>query len=777
LHIRRKLIFQEWIPTAFLALAVLTFFAFAREFYRLASFLITPGISVGAFVTVVGIILANVLYLTIPIAVLVGTVACFSRLGADQEIAALKAGGISVIRLLRPVLLLAGLCAALSLWLTTTVCPSANRYLRNLRGELAMTQLTGEIRPREFYNKASGFLLFVKDIRPPANEWAGVFFVDGAGADEQTVYLASRGRLLFQSDPKRFEVELTDGISYHSTRRLPRRDAVTRFGHTILPLTSLEEWQVASPLRPEEMTMAEIRFALTFPEQPGQKYDHAWLKREYYTRLSLPMACLVFGLIGLPLGLMVRRGGRAVGFTVAIVVVATYYLLFAYSWKLSEHFALLPIRYSIWSANILLTGLGLVLLYWANTDWRAWQRSAWRRLRDRLVALFSRLGRLRRKYGAFLTQAGSRRRLSSPSGLLTIDRFMLREFSRVLGLIVAGAILLFTLFRLMEYIDEILKYGAAWWKVGLYFVFATPSFLMQVFPVCILLALLISIGNLEKTSQIVAFKASGLSLYRLILPVAGLVLLLTVMVFFFQENVLPYTNQHYDNLHYELRTGKQRAARAVLESNWFINEEDTVYHFNYFDRARQTMHDVRVYRTDLPSGRLKSIITAARAEWQPTEGQWRLFDGWERRFGGENAALLPFAGTFADIVEPPGYFAVEVRRADKMSFLELQEHIRRLERAGFQTLSLEMDLHRKIAYPVTALIMILLGFPFAFRMGKKGALYGIGLCLIIAFLYWIVLNFFSALGANGMLSPLLAAWAPNVFFSSIGVFLSTHIRT
>ncbi|MBN2432587.1 MAG: LPS export ABC transporter permease LptG [Acidobacteria bacterium] len=773
----RKLIFQEWIPTAFLALAVLTFFAFAREFYRLASFLITPGISVSAFVTVVGIILTNVLYLTIPIAVLVGTVACFSRLGADQEIAALKAGGISVVRLLRPVLLLAGLCGALSLWLTTTVCPSANRYLRALRGELAMTQLTGEIRPREFYNKSSRFLLFVKDIHPPANEWAGVFFVDQVDSHEQAVYLARRGQLLFQSDPKRFQVELMDGISYRSTRRLPRRDAVTRFGHTILPLTSLAEWQVTSPLRPEEMTMGEIRFDLMFPEQPGQKYDHAWLEREYYTRLSLPFACLVFGLMGLPLGLMVRRGGRAVGFSVAIVVVAAYYLIFAYSWKLSEHFALLPIRYSIWSANVLLTGLSLVLLYWANTDWRAWQRPPWGGLRRMVGALFSRLGRLRRKYGTALNNAGSRRRVSAAPGVLLIDRFILREFLRVLGLIIAGAIILFTLFRLMEYIDEILKYGAAWWKVGLYFIFATPAFLLQVFPVCILLALLISIGTLEKTSQIVAFKASGLSLYRLILPVTGMVLLLTVVVFFFQENVLPYINQHYDNLHYELRTGKQRAARAILESNWFINEDDTVYHFDYFDRTRQTMHDLRVYRTDLPCGRLKSIIAAAKAEWMPATGQWRLFDGWERRFEGNQAGLFPFSDTYADIMEPPGYFAVEVKRADKMSFLELREHIRQLEQAGFQTLSLEMDLHKKIAYPVTALIMVLLGFPFAFRMGKRGALYGIGLCLIIAFLYWIVLNFFSALGANGMLSPLVAAWAPNVFFASVGIFLSTHTRT
>jgi lipopolysaccharide export system permease protein len=189
------------------------------------------------------------------------------------------------------------------------------------------------------------------------------------------------------------------------------------------------------------------------------------------------------------------------------------------------------------------------------------------------------------------------------------------------------------------------------------------------------------------------------------------------------------------------------------------------------------MFDLTVYQTDLAAGRLRSLLVADWAEWMPDEGRWRLHDGWERRFDEGSAGLFPFTSTTPALAEPPEYFAVEMKQADKMSFLELREHIHRLEQAGYQTLSLEVDLHRKIAYPATALVMIFLGFPFAFRMGRGGALYGIGICTIIGFLYWIVLNFFSALGAGGLLAPLLAAWAPNVFFVSLGIFLSTHTRT
>jgi lipopolysaccharide export LptBFGC system permease protein LptF len=128
-------------------------------------------------------------------------------------------------------------------------------------------------------------------------------------------------------------------------------------------------------------------------------------------------------------------------------------------------------------------------------------------------------------------------------------------------------------------------------------------------------------------------------------------------------------------------------------------------------------------------------------------------------------------------IEPPSYFRREEKPSDTMGFAELRAYIASLEARGFDVAKLRVQLHRKLAFPMVGLVMTLLAVPFSFVVARRGALYGIGIAIVIAIVYWAVLGIFEALGNNGLLHPALAAWAPNLLFGAAGLYLILTLET
>ena len=114
---------------------------------------------------------------------------------------------------------------------------------------------------------------------------------------------------------------------------------------------------------------------------------------------------------------------------------------------------------------------------------------------------------------------------------------------------------------------------------------------------------------------------------------------------------------------------------------------------------------------------------------------------------------------------------------DQMSYRELQDYIGQIEKRGFETLKFKVDLNFKLTFPLASFIMALLGIPFAFSMGKRGTLVGIGLGVIIAMVYWGTIATFRSLGYVNYLSPFLAAWGPSLIFGAVGLYLISTLKT
>jgi LPS export ABC transporter permease LptG len=305
-------------------------------------------------------------------------------------------------------------------------------------------------------------------------------------------------------------------------------------------------------------------------------------------------------------------------------------------------------------------------------------------------------------------------------------------------------------------------------------------------PLAVLVAVLATFGILSRRNEITAMKAGGVSLYRAALPVVALALLLSGVLYGMQEEILPWTNR-IAATDFNVIKGRPPQSSGYLDRRWILGTDSRFYNYDYMsdkkrsvglaegrERLEFSLFGLRVYAVDPEEWQLEDALYAAQASWN---GQgYDLERGWRRGLV-PRTAFRTFEAARTRDLEPPSYFTREERPSDSMSYPELRSHIQALEALGFDTLKLQVQLHRKLAFPFSALVMVLLGIPFSFVVGRRGALYGVATSLVIAILYWAIMETFQALGENAILPPLLAAWAPNLIFSATGLYLLLNLET
>jgi len=291
-------------------------------------------------------------------------------------------------------------------------------------------------------------------------------------------------------------------------------------------------------------------------------------------------------------------------------------------------------------------------------------------------------------------------------------------------------------------------------------------------------ATLITVAVMTKHNQVTAFKASGVSLYRLALPliVAGGGLATGMLAL--DQTVLPYANQKQDALRNQI---KGRPAQTFYQPRrqWIFGEESKVYNYELFDPDQNLFGGLNVFQLDPQTFQLRRRVYAARAHWSERVNTWILEDGWVRDFEGSRMTrYVPFVvSSLSELREPPGYFKREVRQSYQLNWRELQQYIGDLQQAGFDTARLSVQWHRKFAFPLLAPIIIFLAVPFAFLVGTRGALGGIAMAVGIAIVYWATSALFEAMGGVGQLPPFLAAWTPDAIFAFLGVYFFLKMPT
>jgi LPS export ABC transporter permease LptG len=356
---------------------------------------------------------------------------------------------------------------------------------------------------------------------------------------------------------------------------------------------------------------------------------------------------------------------------------------------------------------------------------------------------------------------------------------VLSDLMRFFVFILGGVSALFLIITLFQLLDAIARNHTDWSVVINYLVFLLPMIVNYVTPMAALVAVMVTFGLLQKTSQVVALTASGQSIYRMAVPALMASLLLSAFVFFNQDYILPFTNSRQNNLRYLIRKGQEPPQTFYQTTNqWLFGQESRIFNFAYFDGSSNAFARLNVIDLTREPFGITRRLYARRARWDEATGEWVLENGWERRFNNDRTVYYnAFKEQRVQLAERPDYFKKDVRSSSSLTLAELRHKIADLQQAGFDVLDLRIALQAKIAFPLACLVMVIVALPFAFSVGKRGALYGVAIGIAIGLVYWGMLSLFEQMGRYEMLPPMLAAWGPNMLFGAGGLYLFLKSRT
>jgi LPS export ABC transporter permease LptF/LPS export ABC transporter permease LptG len=773
MRILDRYIVREVFRHAFLGLVVFTFVFFVPQLVRLMALFVRHTGSGSQILELFLCIFPGVFTFTIPMAVLIGVLLGLGRMSADSEIIALTALGIGRRRILLPVGVLALTGALATTLMTLWLGPTALHTFRTLEADLIASQVSFQLQPRVFDERFPRLVLYINDVSASGTQWHGVFLAEAGGENGSRVTLAENAIVIAEAAQGKLELHLQGGSTHEFDRADPDRYSVTDFGQSDWPI----EVTGMVPTQQRQLSNAERPLRdLARDDTPGWREARV----EMHRRFAFPIACFAFALIAVPLGAQPRRGGRAAGSLIAVVLIALYYLLLITGAGMARQGTVSP-AIGMWAADILLAIAALVLLprmeqFRGEARWlRPFARfKTWKRL------LRVRTARARAVAARMTNGARGHRDHREHSGgslPLLVDLYLLRRFFLYFATLMLVFVFLFEAFTFFELLDDIARHRIAFIVVMNYFRYLTPYLLYQLAPLAALVAILVTIGVMSKNNEIVACKASGISLYRLAIPLlfAGLALAAGMIVL--DDTFLPYANQRQDALRNQIKGKPPQTYRQP--ERWIFGENSKIYNYDLFDPAQNLFGGLTVLEIDPVTFELRRRVFAARAQWSEAQKLWVLESGWVREFSGGTVARYERFNVkdLPELTEPPSYFNREVLPAIQMSWPQLRRYIDDLHRAGFDISALTVQWHRKLAFPLIAPISMLLAFPFAFLVGTRGAVGGVAIGVAIGIVYWLGAELLTAMGGVGQLPPLLAGWSPDIIFFFLGLYFFFKMPT
>jgi lipopolysaccharide export system permease protein len=766
MRILTRYILKEVFAHSLLGLLVFTFVLYVRPLSHVLELLARRNLPDSEIVSLFLLPLPSILVITIPMAVLLGTLIGLSRMAADSETIAIRATGIGKGQFVRPVLMFALLGWALTSWMSLFLAPRSFRTLEQSEANLAAAQANYEIQPRVFIEQFPHLLLYLKDVTSSGARWRGVFIIDRSQRNEVRVTLAETGRLVNEDDSARLMLQLENGATHEFDPQHRQQYSVISFQNTDIPIAEPAA-NASERLSPSMLSPLTLLGNLHTPS--GSRA--ALVELNY--RLALPVACLVLALVAVPIGLISRKGGKAFGLMLSILLVFVYYMMMASGLNLSREGRLNPVI-GLWMANAVFGAAGLLMLRQSN------------RVRTGVDFLHGGLEKIGHRLERF--HLGSRRQGSEYDGssprkfggraFQILDLYVLRSWLFYLVILLVAFTGIYMIFDFFQLLGDIVRHQIPPHLVLEYYWYLAPQVVYLMLPLSILVATLVSLGLLSKSNEITAVKSAGISLYRISVPILVAAGLFSGSMFLLGNDYLPETNQKQDTLRNQIK-GKPAQTMYRPDRQWISGKSNKIYNYRFFDPDQNVFANLSVFEIDSGSFRLTRRIYAARAFWEPHIREWVLEDGWVRDFSsGIVTDYQSFSvHTFSELDEAPSYFKKEVKPSEQMSALELRQYIQGLKQSGFDVVRLSVAFYRKFSFPLIAFVVTLIAIPFSFSTGSHGALAGIALSIGIAIVYWSVSSLFEAMGNLSQLPPAVAAWSPDVIFSLAGVYLLMRIRT
>ena len=354
-----------------------------------------------------------------------------------------------------------------------------------------------------------------------------------------------------------------------------------------------------------------------------------------------------------------------------------------------------------------------------------------------------------------------------------LDRYLLREQLVTLAAGLLFFVAVYVIVDLFEKIDTYLDNRVPVQVVLAYYGVSAPAIVLQVLPMAMLLSCLLALGQLKRNNELTAMQSAGIGLGRIAAPLYVLALLVSGLVFLVNEVALPGINAERKRiLNGEIR--RQDVEGPRVRSNLaYLGSDGRTFLIRTYRIDERAMEEVVIQ--EIRANTLVGRIDAKSASW--VDGRWVFRRGYTRRFDpqGEKAAQFTEL-TIPGLKERPEDFAEAEEDPEALSFWNLQRYIDRLRQSGSRVQKYLVELHLKLAFPLTNFIVVLIGSALSIRVKRGGLAIAFGLSVFISFLYYALIRTGQSLGHNGQLPAFLAAWAANLVFAAIGLELLRRAR-
>jgi len=776
MRILSRAIFKEVFTSAMLGTLLFIFVLFLRTIEHLSALLVkvsAPGPVVAKLFLYA---LPSTIPFALPLGVLVGILIGLSRMSTDSEITAMRASGISSASVARPVLLFAScalvLTALSSLWLTPLSLHLESKVARNF----AAAQLTGAIESRIFDEQFPNTVLYVGNVQTTGKQitWRQVFIADVTPANELRQQGRDRGegpriivaqQAIPHADPANNRIIL-DMKNFRSSERDKEGKVITTAAPTqveVLQAQKQEDLQLNKTV--QEMDTGPL-YKRVYRRHDLSRDDYVEAAIELHQRFALPLACLLLALVGIPLGISSRKGGKSTAFVMTVLLAFFYYLGYIALIGLAKKGSL-PVPVAVWTPDAIFAAVGIFLLLRLEkpgdqdlaTWFKAWAQRTGERFKGSQTVLQPR--------GLRIERFGFRPML--------IDGYVLNGFLFYFAVLVAALVALIEVFTFFELLGDMIKNDISMATMVDYLWHLAPSLVYQLTPIGTLVASLICFGILTKYNEVTAFKAGGVSVHRLAAPVLAASLLISGLLFAFDHYYIPEANRRQEMLRAEIKK-KPVATYLRADRQWIYGQGSRIYNYQFMDSRKATMSKVNVYELDPKTFEVVHQISADRARWDPERQTW-IFQNGMSRIGDNYKLFYGSSAWFPELTEPPSWFVKEEKEYKEMNFEELGHYIRELQASGLDTTQLRVQYYKKFSVPLFALIMAVLSIPFAFIAGNRGAMTGVGISFGIAIAYWTVGTLFEQVGDLNQLPAMMAAWSPDILFSLAGLYFMARMKT
>ncbi len=801
-----RYVLRELAGPTLLGLLLYTFALLMNHFFLVAEKSLSKGLSAELTLRLFLVGIPRLLVLSIPMAMLLGSLIAIGRLSADHEWVALQAAGHGPARLLRPLLLhgLVGSLASLSIY--AVVVPRTHYAFRNLRGQvLFSSNLAADLKPRVFYELPDDSVLFVEEISAGhARRLEGVLLIR-PDPDQQTthVVLARSGDLYpapdgsaalivdaYEGEARSYRAD--DPVSYRRSRfgrAEGYRIEAPAFVRALLEPPQKVVQDLSFPELWSEIGQARRALAAVPPAAASAGRGERVLAErrtavalvEFHQRIALSLASLLFAFLALPLGIVNARSGKGAGFAMSLAVILAYRIIFVLA-RNQGLSGTLPAGLAPWVANG-------VIVVWAAIAYRrlrrgtAGQGAGWAAVGAALRSLRPRRPRRRAAaaepevVGGVATLGGTSTRFIG-----RLDRYVGGAYLRAVGFAVASAYVIYGLVELQGLMDGILRGDQRLILVAAYFQYFLPTVLPVVLPIACLVGAVVAVTLLTRSGELVAIKSSGIGAQRTVVPLLLLTLGLCGLLFLVEDRIAPGAQRKAQSIKDQILGHAPRTHGASINGRWTFGPDGTrLYHYRLYDPARREFQGLTVLTVDREARTIGDHRFAERARWKAD--RWEAYGGWRRQFAPER--LERFSGAQPLALDAPDAFLSQEQRLtaapgdlpDQLSLSQLSEQIRNLRNSGYDITRLRVAYHGKFAHAAAPLVMLVLGLPFAFRVGRRGSLHGVGVALLLVVVYWATFAIFNALGLETLLPPIVAAWAPNALFGLLGCYLMLYVRT